>query len=375
MTTKVRPQPGLEHLEPYVPGTPVEDVQRKYGLKHVIKLASNENPLGTSPLALEAIRDALHRLHYYPDSQCYSLRHALAEYHQVDHEQLVIGNGADGVITQICMAYLDQDSEVIVSQSSFPVYDCFTHVMRARLVKTPLKDYGLDLEAMAAAITVRTTLIFVCNPNNPTGTIVTASEVGAFMERVPDHVLVVFDEAYYELVASDEYPETLTYIRQGRENVILLRTFSKVYGLAGIRLGYGIAMPGVLVPMNRAKESFAVNLLAQAAGIAALRDQEFLEKTVQANHASRLWLYEQFARLGLFYVESHTNFVLVHIGPHALGVQQELLKRGVIVRPCDNYDLCDFLRVTVGTPEQDARFIETLERVLQMQEYEARWPA
>jgi histidinol-phosphate aminotransferase len=364
MINKIKPQHGLEFLKPYVPGTPIEEVQRKYGLKHVIKLASNENPLGTSPKALEAIQKALSRLNYYPDAQCYSLRQALAAYLQVDPEQLIVGNGADGIITQICMAYLDQDSEVIVSRSSFPVYDHFTYIMRARLIKTPLKNYGLDLEAMAAAITEQTRLIFVCNPNNPTGTIVTATEVKTFMEQVPDHVLVVFDEAYCELVDSDEYPETLTYIRQGRENVIIMRTFSKVYGMAGIRLGYGIAMPCVLSPMNQAKEAFAVNLLAQEAGIAALQDRDFLEKSVQANHASRLWLYGQFDRLGLFYVRSQTNFILLHIGDRAGQVQQELLSRGVIVRPCDGYDLCDFLRVTVGTPEQDARFIETLEAVL-----------
>ncbi len=364
MTTKVKPQSGLDHLRPYVPGTPVEEVQRKYGLSHVIKLASNENPWGTSPKALEAIREALPRLHFYPDSQCHLLREALAAHLRVEPEQLVIGNGADGIITQTCMAYLDQDSEVVVSKSSFPVYDIFTHVMRATLVKTPLRDYGLDLEAMAAAITGRTKLVFVCNPNNPTGTIVTAAEVQAFMRRVPDHVLVVFDEAYYELVASDEFPDTVQYIRHGRENVMVMRTFSKVYGLAGIRLGYGVAMPGVLAPMNQAKESFAVNLLAQAAGVGALADSEFLRRTVTANEASRLYLYQQLDRLGLDYAPSHTNFVLVKIGPRALEVQQELLKQGVIVRPGGGYDLSDFLRVTVGTPEQDARFIEALGRVL-----------
>jgi histidinol-phosphate aminotransferase len=365
MASKVKPQPGLQNLRPYVPGTPIEDVQRQYGLTDVIKLASNENPLGSSPKALEAICQALPRLNQYPDSLSYSLRHALAGALHVEPDQLAVGNGADGIITQICMAYLDESCEVVASESSFPNHDRFTHIMRARLVKTPLKDYRLDLEAMADAITGRTKLAFVCNPNNPTGTIVTAREVEAFLKRVPDHVLVVFDEAYYELVASDEYPDTLAYIRQGRENVIVLRTFSKVYGLAGIRLGYGIAMPSVLAPMNQVKESFPVNRLAQAAGIAALQDQEFLQKTIQANHASRLWLYEQFDRLDLSYLESHTNFVLVHVGPHALDIQQELLKQGVIVRPCDGYDLGACLRVTVGTPEQDARFIHTLEATLE----------
>ncbi len=365
MTSHVKPQHGLDHLKPYVPGTPIEDVQRKYGLRHVIKLASNENPLGTSPKALQAVRDALPRLNFYPDSQCYNLRQALASYLRVDQDHIIVGNGADGLITQTCMAYLDQDSEVIVSKSSFPVYDIFTHIMRAKLVKTPLKEYGLDLEAMADAITPRTKLVFVCNPNNPTGTMVTAGEVERFMARVPDYVLVVFDEAYFELADSTDFPDTMAYVLQGRENVMVMRTFSKVYGMAGIRLGYGVAMPSVLAPMNRAKESFAVNLLAQAAGIAALEDHDFLLKTIEANHTSRLWLYEQFDRLGLSYVRSHTNFVLVEIGPRASEVQQELLKRGVIVRPCDGYDLCDFIRVTVGTPEQDARFIEALEVVLQ----------
>jgi histidinol-phosphate aminotransferase len=175
---------------------------------------------------------------------------------------------------------------------------------------------------------------------------------------------VVFDEAYYELVDSDDYPDTFAYLRAGRENVLIMRTFSKVYGMAGIRLGYAFGMPGVLAPLNRAKESFAVNLLAQAAGVAALEDSEFLRRTVEANRASRQWLYRQFDRLGLTYVPSHTNFVLVRVGPRAAEVQEALLRRGVIVRPCAGYDLCDFLRVTVGTPEQDVRFIETLEAVL-----------
>ena len=365
MTTHVKPQRGLDAIRPYVPGTPIEEVQRKYGLKDVIKLASNENPLGTSPKALAAIERVLHKLNLYPDAQCYYLRHALATRHGIEAEQVIVGNGADGVILQTCMAYLQEDSEVIVSRSSFPVYDIFTHTMRAKLIKTPLKQYGLDLEAMAEAINDRTKIVFVCNPNNPTGTIVTADEVTAFMERVPDHVLVVFDEAYYELVASDAYPDTFQYIREGWGNVMILRTFSKVYGMAGIRLGYGIAMPEILAPLNKVKESFAVNLLAQAAGMAALEDKAFLEKSVATNHAGRLYLYGEFERLGLPYVESHTNFILVEIGPQATEVQGRLLEKGVIVRPCAGYDLCDFLRITVGDAAQNARLIEALESVLE----------
>lgn len=364
MTRQVKHQAGLDALEPYVPGTPIEEVQREYGLEDVIKLASNENPLGPSPRALEAIREALPNLNLYPDGQSYALRHALADFLGVEPDNVIVGNGADGLIMQTCMAYLDEKSEVIVSTSSFPVYDIYTHVMRATLVKTPLKDYGLDLDAMAQAMTPRTKLVFLCNPNNPTGTIVTTDEVAAFMQRVPDHVLVIFDEAYYELVDSDVYPETLHYVRQGRSNVVVMRTFSKIFGLAGIRLGYAIGVPEVLAPLNRVKEPFAVNLLAQAAGVAALEDTAFLRKTVEFVQRERRFLYDQFERLDLDVIRSHTNFLLVKIGPTACQVQEQLVRRGVIVRPCTGYDLPQFLRVTVGSRAQNERLIAALEDIL-----------
>jgi histidinol-phosphate aminotransferase len=364
MSTRVQPQRGLDAIQPYVPGKPIEEVQREYGLADVIKLASNENPLGPSSRAVRAIRDALPGLNFYPDSQSYTLRHAIAERFGVEADQVVVGNGADGVILQTCMAYLDDESEVVVSRSSFPVYDQFAHAMRAPLIKTPLRDYRLDLEAMADAMTERTKLVFVCNPNNPTGTIVTASAVEAFMERVPDHVLVIFDEAYYELVDSAAYPDTLAYVRQGRHNVMVMRTFSKAYGIAGVRLGYAFAAPEILAPLNQVKEPFAVNLLAQVAGIAALEDEAFLRRYIAENHAGRLFLYQQFDRLGLPCVESHTNFVLVEFGPQAAAIQERLLKKGVIVRGCVNYDLCDFLRISVGSEMQNVRLIAALEEVL-----------
>ncbi len=364
MTGQPEHQPGLDNLSPYVPGTPIEEVQRKYGLEDVIKLASNENPLGPSPRAIEAIKEALPRLNMYPDGQSYYLRQAIAEHLGFEMEQVSVGNGADGIIMQTCMAYLEEESEVIVSRSSFPVYDIYTHVMRARLTKIPMRDFRLDLEAMGAAIGEETKLVVICNPNNPTGTIVTADEVEAFMAQVPDHVLVIFDEAYYELVASDEYPDTLQYLRAGRDNVMTVRTYSKVYGIAGVRLGYAIGMPDLIASLNRVKEPFAVNLLAQAAGIAALEDEEFLQKSVAANHEGRIYLYHEFDRLGLPYLESHANFVLVDFGEQALEIQQQLMERGVIVRPCTAYDLHEFLRITVGTPVQNARLIETLEDLL-----------
>lgn len=365
MSALIECQHGLNGIKPYTPGKPIEEVQREYGLEDVIKMASNENPLGPSPKAVAAIEKALCKLNLYPDSQSYYLRQAIAERFAVDMDQVVVGNGADGVILQTCMAYLDEESEVIVSRSSFPVYDRFTHAMRAELIKTPMKDYRLDLEAMADAITERTKIVFVCNPNNPTGTIVTADEVEAFMERVPAHVLVIFDEAYYELVDSDAYPETLPYVHDGRDNVMVMRTFSKVYGIAGVRLGFGIANPAVLTPLNQVKEPFAVNLLAQAAGIAALQDEAFLKASVAANHAGRLQLYDAFDRLALPYIKSHANFILVEFGPQATAIQERLLEKGIILRPCVNYDLPEFLRITVGNEAQNRQLVKALEDVLE----------
>jgi histidinol-phosphate aminotransferase len=364
MKNAIAEQRGLKPIRPYVPGKPTEEVEREYGLSDIIKLASNENPIGTSPMALSAIRDALPKINFYPDGRGYNLCQALAAHLGVDFEQVMVGNGIDGLIVQLCLAYLDEDCEVIASCSSFPVYDIYVHAMRATLVKTPLKRYGLDLEAMAEAISGRTKIAFVCNPNNPTGTIVTAAEVEAFMAKVPEHVLVVFDEAYYEFVASNEFPHTLRYIQQDRQNVVILRTFSKIYGLAGIRLGYAIAAPGIFAAMYKVKEPFAVNLLAQAAGIAALKDDTFLRRSVSENDEGRQYLYAQFRRLGLEYVESHTNFVLVKIGPEAADIQKHLLERGVIVRPCMGYDLPEFLRITVGNEPENTRFIRALEDIL-----------
>jgi histidinol-phosphate aminotransferase len=362
--TPIRPQRGLDPIKAYVPGKPIEEVQREYGLQDVIKLASNENPMEPPPKTLAALKDALRRLNSYPDGQSYYLRQALAARLGVNSEQVTVGNGVDGIIMQTCLAYLDDTSEVIVSQSSFPVYDIYTHVMRAKLIKTPARNYGLDLDAMAGAINERTKIIFVCNPNNPTGTMNTAAEVEALMAKVPDHVLVVFDEAYFEFVDSPNYPDTLRYIREGRKNILIMRTYSKIFALAGIRLGYGIADPEILAPMSKIKEPFAVNLLAQVAGIAALEDDAYRQASVAANHAGRLFLYRECERLGLFYVKSHANFVLVRVGPQAGRIFQHLLEKGVIVRPCNGYDLPEFVRITVGNPAQNARLIETLETVL-----------
>lgn len=360
----VKPQRGLNDITTYVPGKPVEDVEREFGISDIIKLASNENPMGPSPKALAAMQAALSSLNSYPDGDWFLLRRALAERLGLSPAQVFLGNGADGIIQQTCMAYVDQDDEVIVSRTSFPVYDVYIQAMRGRLVKTPLKDYGLDLDAMLGAITPQTKLVFIANPNNPTGTIVTAAEVERFVRALPDHVLAVLDEAYFDFVDSPEYPDTLRYIHEGLGNVMVMRTFSKVYGLAGIRLGFAAAVPELLAPLHKIREPFAVNLAAQAAGVAALQDDDYLRRSVAANAAGREYLYREFERLGLFYVKSHANFILVRFGDEAARMIHDLLAAGIIVRPCGGYELPEFARITVGSAEQNARLIDTLSSVL-----------
>lgn len=365
MSKGIHQQHGLESINPYVPGKPIEDVKREYGLDDVIKMASNENPLGVSPKALAAMKAALPKLNHYPDGANYEFRSALAEHFSIDMSQVAVGNGADDLILELSMAYLEDGDEVVVSRSSFPMYDIYTAAMRARMVKTPLTSgHGIDLNAMADAITERTKIVYVCNPNNPTGTIVHADAVDAFIRRVPESVIIVLDEAYYEMVDSDSFPNSLAYVRGRRKNVFVLRTFSKVYGLAGIRIGYGFAHPEVISTLFKIKPPFNVNGLAQAAGIAALKDSDFVTQSVDTNKIGRQVLCRELDRLGLSYAESHTNFILIRIGLNASTVQQSLLKRGVIVRPCRGYDLPEFLRVSIGTPDQNERFIMTLGEIL-----------
>jgi len=344
MSKTVRPQRGLDAIRPYVPGKPIEEVVREQGVEDVVKLASNENPLGVSPKALRAMRDAMNRGNLYPDAASFDLRSAIADHFDLSLEQVAVGNGADDLILELCMAYLENDEEVVISRSSFPVYDIYVAAMRAKLVKTPLAPgFRVDLDAMAEAITDRTKIVVACNPNNPTGTIVTAPELDGFVRAVPEDVLIVVDEAYVEMVDADAFPETMAYVHDSRPNVLVLRTFSKVYGLAGIRLGYAFGAPGTIAALQRVKNIFNVSVVAQAAGIAALQDEEFVRESVRVNAQGRRYLCREFERLGLEHAESHTNFILVRVGPNASRIYERLLERGIIVRPCANYDLPEFL--------------------------------
>ncbi|MGI6037869.1 MAG: histidinol-phosphate transaminase [Limnochordia bacterium] len=350
-------------IKPYVPGKPIEEVQRELGLKDVIKLASNENPLGPSPGGLKAVEERIGSIHIYPDGSCFQLKDALSRHLQVDREQIMVGNGSDELLKMIGEAFLNPGDEVIMAQPSFSEYNYVARLMGAVEVVVPTKDYTHDLEAMADAITEKTKIIFVCNPNNPTGTIVKRREVEDFLQRVPDNVLVVFDEAYYEYVDDPDYPQTLEYIAAGR-NVITLRTFSKIYGLAGLRVGYGVATKEVAQLVDRVREPFNVNSLGQIAGVGALADTDFLQRSRQVNREGRDYLYQAFADLGLRYVPTQANFILVDVGQDSSDVFKKLLAQGVIVRSGDIFGLQTYLRVTIGKAEENERFINALKKVL-----------
>lgn len=351
-------------IKPYVPGKPIEEVQRELGIKDVIKLASNENPLGPSPDAVRAIQEAAERVYLYPDGNCYYLKNALAEKHGVSPENIIVGNGTDEIIKMLAEAYLNPGDEIVVADPTFSEYEFAALVMAGRAVKVPCRSFRHDLKAMAAAITPKTRLVFICNPNNPTGTIVGQMMLDNFLKEIPPSVLVVLDEAYADYVTAEHYPDSLAYVRYGRPNIIVLRTFSKIYGLAGLRVGYGVAVPEIIKNLNRVREPFNVNLVAQAAAFAALKDEAHYRKSREINIEGKQYLYEQFAAMGLAYVPTETNFIFVDVNRDSRDVFQEMLKQGVIVRTGDIFGYDTYLRVTIGTPRQNERFIKALREVL-----------
>lgn len=357
----------LDLIKPYVPGKPVEEVERELGLTNVVKLASNENPLGPSPLALHALRDNLERLHYYPDGNCYYLKEALANKLNVEPEQLIIGNGSDELLSLIAAAYINPGDEGIMAQPTFSEYEFAMRLMGGIPRYIPLEgvNFNYNLSAMRKAFNRRTRLVFICTPNNPTGTVVTKDELDSFLDSLPSGVLVILDQAYYEYITGEQYKAGLEYIREGRP-VILLRTFSKIYGLAGLRVGYGIAPSPVIDDLNRVREPFNVNCMAQTAAMAALNDTGHLELSRDLVVNGRKQLAEGLKSLGLTPVPSQANFYFVDIKTDSRRVFKEMLKRGVIVRTGDIFGYPSYIRVTFGTEEQNRRFIETLQEVLDM---------
>jgi len=354
--------PQLKDLVAYEPGKPIEDVARERGLRleDIIKLASNENPLGPSPKAIEAMQQAVKEVHIYPDGASWKLREALAQKFGLEMGNLIIGCGSNEVIEFIGHAFLQPGDNIITAEHAFLVYKLMAKVFGAETIEVPDPGYVHDLDAMAAAVTPRTKEIFIANPNNPTGTLVTQEAIDRFMEKVPPHVVVVFDEAYYEFL--DNPPDTLKYVRQGR-NVVVLRTFSKIQGLAGTRVGYGIANKELIDVLQRTRQPFNINAVAQAGALAGLLDEEHQNKTKLITDEGRAWLQNQFQQMGLEYIPSYANFVLVKVGD-GNAVFKAMMDQGVIIRAMAAYKLPEWVRISIGTMPQNQRCIEVMQQVL-----------
>ena len=357
MTLKVHPD--IASLSPYVPGKPIEELQRELRLSRVIKLASNENPLGPSPRALGVLSEGMATLHRYPDGGAFRLREALADRWKVTPDHVILGNGSDEILGFLARTFLAPGGEAVMADQTFVIYKMEVMAAHGKPIIVPLTQWRHNLPAMADAITDRTRLLFVCNPNNPTGTMVPTADVATLMERIPPHVIVVFDEAYYEYVRNSQFPDSMTYVKQGRD-VIVLRTFSKIYGLAGLRIGYGITTPEITNFLNRVRPPFNANSLAQRAALAALGDDEHVARSRTVNGAGMGQLTAGLKGLGFDPVPSEANFLYFDVGRDGRAVFEALLREGVIVRHIED----SMLRVTIGLEEENAAFLAALKRVL-----------
>ena len=360
--------PGIQALQPYLPGKPVAELEREYGITDAVKLASNENPFGPSPLALAAAREALEDLSRYPEGSGWLLAGRLAGLHGLERDWVTLGNGSNDVLDIIARVFLTPAHEAVFSEYAFAVYPIVVQAVGAKAHIAPASDgsqgpaYGHDLDAMYALVGPDTRLVFIANPNNPTGTWLQSNALEAFISSLPAHVMVVVDEAYFEYVDKPDYPDASAWL-QRFPNLIVTRTFSKAYGLAGLRVGYALSHPQVADLLNRVRHPFNVNMVAQAAALAALDDREHLQHVVQRNREGMEQLLAGFRGLGLSYIESAGNFVAVETG-RGLQCYEALLQRGVIVRPIANYGMPDHLRVTVGRADENARLLAALEQVL-----------
>lgn len=358
MSIEFRPQ--IKDLQAYKPGKPIEDVKREYGLDRVIKLASNENPLGCSEKAKQAIENALNHLNIYPDGNTTNLKETIAEKFHLKTTQVLPSSGSDEMVDQISKTFIQEGDEVIMADITFPRYISTCKMMGGIPVVVPLKNHTYDLEGMKEKITDKTRLIWLCNPNNPTGTMFTQDALERFLQSVPKDVVVIYDEAYREYVTREDYPEdALSYLPQ-YPNLIVMRTFSKAYGLAALRVGYTVASEEIIDHINRIRGPFNVNTLAQVAAIAALEDEEFLQRSYDVNAEGKQYLYKIFQELNLEYAPSETNHILVDVKKDAQEIFVELQKRGVIVRPIYK----TFIRVSIGTMEENITFVEKLREVL-----------
>lgn len=355
-------------IAPYQGGKPISEVAREFGLDEakIVKLASNENPLGMPESAKQAMLEALADIGRYPDSNGFELKQVITEKYDVPQDWITLGNGSNDILELAAHAFVQPGQSVVYAQYSFAVYPLATQAVGGRAIVVPAKNYGHDLKSMAEAIDDSTRLVFIANPNNPTGTFLPAAEIEAFLKAVPQNVVVVLDEAYNEYLAPELQYESTTWVRQF-PNLLVSRTLSKAYGLAGLRVGFGIAQPNVTDLMNRIRQPFNVNSMAQAAAVAALNDADFLKKSAKLNAEGYRQLTEAFDTMGLEYVPSSGNFVLVRVGDSddaGARVNLALLKRGIIVRPVGNYGLPKWLRISIGLPDENAAFIDALKKVL-----------
>jgi histidinol-phosphate aminotransferase len=349
----------IASLVPYVPGKPIDELERELGIPRAIKLASNENPLGPSPKALAALAETAATLHRYPDGGAHRLRAALADRYKLTPDHVILGNGSDEVLGLLARAFLSPGDEAVMADQTFVIYKMEVTAAHGKPVIVPLKQWQHDLPAMGEAITNRTRLVFICNPNNPSGTMATATDVDTFMHRVPDDVIVVFDEAYYEYVQDQHFPDSLKWVTQ-RHNVIVLRTFSKIYGLAGLRVGYGLTTPEIAGYLNRIRPPFNVNTVAQRAALAALTDDQHVARSRALNAAEMAIVRAGLVALGFQPVPSQANFLLFDVGRDGRAVFEALLRQGVIVRHIEGR----LLRVTIGLPEENRYFLDALKNVL-----------
>lgn len=350
-------------IREYIPGKPIEETQRELGITDVIKLASNENPLGPAEQVRAAIRELASGVHLYPDSNRYHLKNALADFLGLDPEWLFLGNGSDEIIKLLAEAYYRPGDEVIVAKPTFSVYEYAARLMGANVLVVPAADgYRHDLKRMAEAVTEKTKAIFICNPNNPTGTIISHRQLQEFIKQVPERVLVVIDEAYSDYVDDPDYGQGMDYVSSGR--VLILRTFSKIYGMAGLRVGYGIGAPSLLQWLERVKEPFSMNIIAQHAAIAALKAVDHLTESRRMNTEGKSQIYRGLEELGLTYLPTQANFILFQVPVESQAVYDGMLRLGVILRMADSFGLPRHLRVTMGTPEQNRRFLTALRHVL-----------
>lgn len=353
---------GVMNIEPYKPGKPIDEVKRELSLEEVYKLASNENSLGPSPKAMAAIKKALKDLNRYPDGNCYYLKEKLSKKLKVKSDNLAFGNGSDELIAVIIQAFMNEDENAVVADPTFLEYRLIAEAYGRQVMVVPSVNLKYDLDGMRKAINEKTKLVFIANPDNPTGTYVSDKQITRFLEGIPDNVIVVMDEAYYDFVDAKDYPDTMRHLRD--KGLIILRTFSKAYGLAGLRVGYALSNAELIDCMNRVRQPFNVNSLAQVAALASLDDAAYLKKTVRTVLRGKKFLYGALDKMGIAYVPSQTNFILVDVKRDSWELFQKMLRYGVIVRDMKPYKLDSYIRVTVGTDKENKKFIEALKKAL-----------